>query len=312
MRLASLLHTPPAMKTSALAGIALPLVVIGLALSACAVESAPSANGDDLTDEADEHHDDALPNGYDDGLATSLEDDGDPGDGELGSTAQGLTASPSCDSNARTGDYCAGDKVSSGVKGTLYRCNGPGRATVVKKCSAGCVVNPGRDDSCKLAGPASCPHVSAILKFGLHPTASDRLRCAGITSTRIVQTIGNAAASAGTHAQDGVASGHPYSAATDISVRGLSDAQARTLIARLDALGFAAFFRNPGHDGWPSSEVRHVHAVFAGARMKSSLRSQIGDFLAARNGLASHSTYRFYQAPADVKAEIRRIFEAAN
>ena len=111
---------------------------------------------------------------------------------------------------------------------------------------------------------------------------------------------------------DGVASGHPYSAATDISVRGLSDAQVRTLIARLDALGFAAFFRNPGHDGWPSSEVRHVHAVFAGARMKSSLRSQIADFLAGRNGLVSHSTYTFYQPPAAVKAEIRRIFEAAN
>ena len=144
------------------------------------------------------------------------------------------------------------------------------------------------------------------------PTASDRLRCAGVTAARIVQTIGSAAASAGTHAQDGVASGHPYSAATDISVRGLSDAQVRTLIARLDALGFAAFFRNPGHDGWPSSEVRHVHAVFAGARMKSSLRSQIADFLAGRNGLMSHSTYTFYQPPAAVKAEIRRIFEAAN
>ena len=46
--------------------------------------------------------------------------------------------------------------------------------------------------------------------------------------------------------------------------------------------------------------------------MKSSLRAQISDFFAGRNGLASHTTYRFYQPWSAVKAEIRRIFVAAN
>ena len=62
----------------------------------------------------------------------------------------------------------------------------------------------------------------ALLKYGLHPRASDGLRAAGVSSSRIMQTIGNAAASAGTHARDGYVNGQPYSAATDISIYGLS------------------------------------------------------------------------------------------
>lgn len=228
------------------------------------------------------------------------------------------TTTPTCDATAKTGDYCGGDKVSHASSNTLYRCNGPGPAAVVSRCSAGCVVAPaGTDDHC--ASPAAespsaeaCPHVSSLLRWGLHPVASDRLRCAGVSSSRISQTIGNAAASAGTHAKDGTTGAGPYSAATDISVSGLSDAQVKTLIAKLDALGFAAFFRNPGHDGWPSYEARHVHAVFVGAKMKSSLQSQVWDFLAGRNGLASHSTYSFYQPPASVKAYSKALFLDAN
>src|SRR5579859_6591816 len=91
---------------------------------------------------------------------------------------------------------------------------------------------------------------AALLKFGLHPRASDALRSIGITASRIMQTIGNAPASAGTHAQDGVVDGHPYCAATDISVSGLSNAQIQNLLARLAKVGFAAWFRWPGHDGW--------------------------------------------------------------
>lgn len=224
---------------------------------------------------------------------------------------------PTCTSTASTGAYCGGDKVAYGSPNTLYHCSGPGTATKLSVCSAGCIVEPaGTADRCKAAPApdpvAACPHVSAILKWGLHPIASDRLRCAGISSARIMQTIGNAAASAGTHAQDGVYDGHPYTAATDISVKGLTESQVRALVARLDRLGFAAFYRNPGHDGWPSYEIRHMHIVFAGARMKSMLRAQIYDFLANRNGLASHTFYSFYQAPADVKAYVKKIFDAAN
>jgi hypothetical protein len=223
---------------------------------------------------------------------------------------------PTCDATAKTGDYCGDDKVSYGSPNTLYHCAGPGRATALHVCGAGCLVAAGSDDHCK-AAPASdpsgaCPHVASVLAWGIHPIASDRLRCAGVSSARIMQTIGSAAASAGTHAQDGVYDGHAYSAATDISVKGMNDSQVRSLVARLDALGFAAFYRNPGSNGWPSSEIRHMHVVFAGAKMKSILRSQIWDFLAGRNGLASHGAYTFYQPPASVKSYVEKIFRAAN
>ena len=68
----------------------------------------------------------------------------------------------------------------------------------------------------------------ALLKWGIHPRASDAFRAAGVSSWRIMQTIGNAPASAGTHARDGYVNGQPYSAATDISVSGLARRRSRT------------------------------------------------------------------------------------
>jgi hypothetical protein len=264
---------------------------------------------DDLAEPAAEHN---LPDDFDDGLGKLLDEDpinAEPVDPKPPTT----TATPMCDATAKSGDYCGGDKVTDGNKSTLYHCTGPStKATVVRVCASGCAIAPpGSDDYCKTA-TSECPHNPTVLKYGLHPVASDRLRCAGITAARITQTIGNAVASAGTHAQDGTVDGKPYCAATDLSVSGLTDTQVKTLIAKLDTLGFAAFFRKPGYDGWPSSEARHIHAVFAGAKMKSSLRSQITDFLAGKNGLASHTTYTFYQPPPDVKAYIKMIFLAAN
>lgn len=149
---------------------------------------------------------------------------------------------------------------------------------------------------------------AALLEFGLHPRASDALRSIGVSASRILQTIGNAPASAGTHAQDGVVNGHPYCAATDLSVSGLSNAQIKNLLARLAKVGFAAWFRWPGHDGWPASEVRHIHAVYANAKMKSALRSQIRSWLVGRNGLVSNTLYSFFQWTAAEKAVVRNKF----
>lgn len=284
--------------------------------------STPSEQATPEDDFSEPKVDQDLPPTFDDGLGKQLDEDPidpapiapdkDAGVKDAGDDAATPAKTPTCDATAKTGQYCGGDKVSNASKNTLYQCDGPGKATVVKVCATGCVVAPaGSDDYCKPAEGA-CPSNPTVLKYGLHPIASDRLRCAGITAARIMQTIGSAAASAGTHAQDGVSDGHPYTAATDLSVSGLTDAQAKTLIAKLDTLGFAAYFRKPGYDGWPSTEIRHVHVVFAGAKMKSSLRAQISDFLAGKNGLASHATYTFYQPPADVKAYVKMLFTAAN
>jgi hypothetical protein len=164
------------------------------------------------------------------------------------------------------------------------------------------------DDNDEVGPPVGIQAHAALLKFGLHPRASDALRAAGVTASRIIQTIGNAPASAGTHAQDGTVNGHPYCAATDISVKGLSDTQIRNLLARLAKVGFAAWYRQPGHDGWPASEVRHMHAVYANAKMKSSLRSQIRSWLVGRNGLVSNTLYGFFHWTAAEKAVVRGKF----
>jgi hypothetical protein len=164
------------------------------------------------------------------------------------------------------------------------------------------------DDNDETGLPAGFQPHAALLKFGLHPRASDALRSIGVTASRIVQTIGNAAASAGTHAQDGTVNGHPYSAATDLSVSGLSNTQIQNLLARLAKVGFAAWFRQPGHDGWPASEVRHIHAVYANAKMKASLRSQVRSWLVGRNGLVSNTLYGFFHWSAAEKAVVRHKF----
>jgi hypothetical protein len=143
--------------------------------------------------------------------------------------------------------------------------------------------------TCSLTKP---PH-AAYLKYGLHPDASDALVYLKVTAGRVTQTIGSAAASAGTHAQDGTAGGHPYSAATDLSVLGLTDAQVAVFLDRLTEVGFVPFYRKPGYDGWPSSEARHIHAIWVGAHMKLSLRNQVRDWHVGKNGLVSHTTYKF-------------------
>jgi hypothetical protein len=151
-----------------------------------------------------------------------------------------------------------------------------------------------------------------ILKFGLHPRASNAFRAIGVTASRIMQTIGNAGPSAGTHLQDGVFHGHPYCAATDLSVSGLSNKQIRHLLARMAKVGFAAWYRQPGHDGWPSTEIAHIHAVFANARMKTSLQSQVRSWLAGRNGLVSNTLYGFFHWTAAEKAVVRHKFRLSH
>ncbi|MDB4932080.1 MAG: hypothetical protein JWM10_4564 [Myxococcaceae bacterium] len=185
-------------------------------------------------------------------------------------------------------------------------------------CRFGCQRRPsGTNDVCASAPPPpptalpGCAH-RALLHWGLHPDASDRLRCAGVPDARIVQTIGNAAASAGTHAADGTANGLAYAAATDISTRGLSTADIHELLTRLANQGFAAWYRWPGHDGWPSDEAPHIHAIYVGCRMKASLRSQVGSWLAGRNGLVSNTVYGFHTWTAAQRALIRAVYDRFN
>lgn len=193
----------------------------------------------------------------------------------------------------------------------ILGCDGA-RWVVLEACAMGCEERAtGTPDACVSdrtptdPGWPSCPH-RGLLHAGLHPEASDRLRCAGVEASRISQTVGYASASAGYHAPDGTVDGASYTAAVDLRTRDLSNAQIRALLGRLATHGFAAWYRQPGSDGWPSSEAPHIHAVFAGVVMKSQLRSQVRDYLTGRNGLSSHSLYRFY-TPSAMELETVRL-----
>ena len=142
-----------------------------------------------------------------------------------------------------------------------------------------------------------------LLHSGLHPRASDGLRAAGVAAWRITQTIGSAPASAGTHASDGSVNGKAYSAATDISVSGLTTTQIHNLLEKLAKQGFAVWYRKNGADGW--SGANHMHAVYANCKMKASLRSQVRSWLAGRNGLVSNTLYRFHAFSSAAKATVK-------
>ena len=155
-------------------------------------------------------------------------------------------------------------------------------------------------------GAVTAISYAALLHYGLHPRASDGLRNAGVAAWRITQTIGSAPASAGTHARDGYANGQPYSAATDISVTGLTNAQIVNLLEKLAKEGFAAYYRHTGQDGW--NGVNHIHAVYANCAMKASLRSQVRSWLVGRNGLVSNTIYTFHTFTAAAKATVKGKF----
>ncbi len=201
-------------------------------------------------------------------------------------------------------------------RGARQRC--VAGAVQTEACAHGCVAQPsGTHDYCAAApppAPAGLPTCARrpLLRWGLHPDASDRLRCAGVPAARITQTIGYAAASAGTHGPDGSVGGAQYSAATDISTRGLAAADVRTLLGRLANQGFAAWYRWPGHDGWPSSEAPHIHAIYVGCAMKSSLRAQVRAWLVGRNGLVSNTLYGFYTWTDAQRALLRTVFYRYN
>lgn len=167
-------------------------------------------------------------------------------------------------------------------------------------------------DEGSFSSASTCKKDLPMLVSGLHPDASDALRCIGVAASRISQTIGSAPASAGYHAKDGVAEGHPYTAAVDLRVRDLSEAKIRSLLNQLGNVGYAGWYRKPGADGWPASEAPHIHAVWAGSKMKEALRGQVRDWLAGKNGLTSHTTYKFWQPTAAMKTLVRDRFNKAN
>ena len=122
--------------------------------------------------------------------------------------------------------------------------------------------------------------------YGIAPEAFNAFvrACAhaGVSPDRITQTIGDFPLSKGYHHRDGTLLKHgveyDYTAATDIHVMGLNDAQITRLLHELAQQGFACWYRHGGH--WTGDE--HIHAVYALLPMKSQLQRQVRLFLHER------------------------------
>jgi hypothetical protein len=152
-----------------------------------------------------------------------------------------------------------------------------------------------------MAEAAFNSYIKATFQAGVNP---EKTKAGG---KRVVQTIGGAPASAGTHAKDGTLDGKDYCAAVDIScVHDLDLKKTQELVKALWKNGFIAWHRNTGS----FANNQHIHAVYVGVYMKKALRAQVHSFLANRSGLVGNSIIKFQvdNLTVDVAQNIRELF----
>lgn len=172
------------------------------------------------------------------------------------------------------------------------------------------VIQTVKDAAHKAVTPALKALSLPVRPFGILPAAFTAYLSTGLPSSRIGQTIGNAAASAGTHAQDGTLAGIPYACCVDLRVADLSSTQVKSLLLKLWDAGFAAWYRcaNYPEDHW--SGATHIHAIWVAAPMKATCRRQVHDFCArpCKTGLASHLPYHFLQPSIEQQNKVAAAF----
>ena len=144
---------------------------------------------------------------------------------------------------------------------------------------------------------------------GLYPDAYSALRSLAVAH-RITQGINHSPERGNVHDTDGTINGNAYTGAVDISVRCLTQVQIKALLARLANVGFAAWYRKDGQDGWTGPA--HIHAIWAGCRVKPILREQVEDWLDGKNGLSSNQPYQFWQPSAEMKDKVSKLYRAFN
>lgn len=155
---------------------------------------------------------------------------------------------------------------------------------------------------------ASCAVKPRGIK-GLHPDAKAALEKAG-ADHRITRSLDCDATPANYHGPDTSLGGEQVSSAVDISVRCLDAAAIKQLLGHLAILGFAAWYREDGKDGWKGSN--HIHAVWAAGPLKRQLRGQVTSWLAGRTGLIGNATYSFWQASNEQQQAVYSAYEKSN
>ncbi len=161
---------------------------------------------------------------------------------------------------------------------------------------------PVSDDTLGLIGRVRRPYGMAPQQFVDFIAACDQAK---IAPPKIIQTIGDARASAGFHKKDGVVTENgarfDYSAAVDIRSRDLSTAQKRALLAALGDNSYVGWYR-----AWGANQ--HEHIVYVKYPMKRQLRGQFHDAMNDRNGLAGHAHYSFFKLSDAQKNKLRPEF----
>lgn len=148
-------------------------------------------------------------------------------------------------------------------------------------------------------------YIVAMDSAGIDPETTS------LGTRRVVQTIGTAVASAGTHGEDGHGTdGKPYTCALDLSVKGLTKKAIERVLIELWKQGFCAWYRSAPE--FPGN--LHIHAIFSAHPMKRSLRNQVHSFLKHRSGLVSDKADAFVaeNLTEAMEQKIRENFLAVN
>lgn len=136
------------------------------------------------------------------------------------------------------------------------------------------------------------PHGMPRVAFEAYQIGSERaeINIAARDDLRLVQIIGNAAASKGFHhaelGESGIVriAGEEYAACYDLSVRGLKWAQIAVWLEELCRVGFTPFYRYKGS----FRNNLHIHCNYAGVPMKEPLQRQVLDYFQQLDGLVGH------------------------
>lgn len=152
---------------------------------------------------------------------------------------------------------------------------------------------------------------------GMSSASSDAYRKSGyfghVAIVHTLDTPGNeVSASAGTHDKDGEENGLAYTSAIDFSVHHLTLDEIKKFLEDIAHFGYTGWFREPGQDGWPSSDAVHVHAIYVNQGCKIMLQEQVHDWFANKTGLVGHEIYKFWKPSQEAMNICRPLFLAHN
>jgi hypothetical protein len=134
-----------------------------------------------------------------------------------------------------------------------------------------------------------------------------------INPDRIMQTVGTARASAGTHKADSTIKNRhgarePVTGAVDIRTRDLTEGEIESLLTWLYEAGFVGWWRHEGS----FAENQHIHAIYVGMYLKPLLCRQFWDFIGKKDGLAGHGFINHVRATVEQNQKLIKLFSTYN